>query len=466
MTGVTSPVFVADLTRPASASQSGISGFVFDDSDRDGQFETGEDGLAGRTVRLVDASGQPISLQKGIEPDDYAPNADIRNVIPEVTLSSLGSNTSGVAVYSRGVGTASTGNQVFGSSNSLNNDWKANFRELLINFNSPVTTVSLDSVGDNSSNNAVDYGRLAIYDANNNLLARYTTSALASGQVETMTLSRPVADIAYAIASGHLDTGVRLDNLRFGPEASGATDEFGAYSIPSLEAGSYRVQVQVLAGLQATTPTTQSVALTANSPTAIADFGFVAFVSPWQNQTNRFDVNNDGAVSPIDALLIINDLNAKGSRALTVADATPPFVDVNGDGHVAPIDVLQVINAIEASLSEGEANGLSQPFAVIAAAAPPTAEGEFVPAIAPHDELRFVHRSVRSKTATPVEAARSPRPTYPANSMSDLTKSSRDSRAVEFAMTDDLLDASALEAAIDEFADDVAATWDASRVSG
>ncbi|MBI2480470.1 MAG: hypothetical protein HYV60_18135, partial [Planctomycetia bacterium] len=113
VTGVTSPVFVADLTRPASTSQSGISGFVFGDTDSDGEFETGESGLAGRTVRLVDSSGQPISRQKGIEPDNYAPDAVLNNVLPDVTLMAIGTETSGGTVYARSVGQGSTGNQAF-----------------------------------------------------------------------------------------------------------------------------------------------------------------------------------------------------------------------------------------------------------------------------------------------------------------------------------------------------------------
>jgi VCBS repeat-containing protein len=67
--------------------------------------------------------------------------------------------------------------------------------------------------------------------------------------------------------------------------------------------------------------------------------------SLYQNVTNRFDVNNDGFVSPVDALIVINDINRRGSRPLPPGSFTPPpFIDVNGSGSVEPIDVLQVIN--------------------------------------------------------------------------------------------------------------------------
>jgi hypothetical protein len=38
----------------------------------------------------------------------------------------------------------------------------------------------------------------------------------------------------------------------------------------------------------------------------VEDYRVVISVNPWQNSPIRYDVNNDGGVSPIDALLLIN----------------------------------------------------------------------------------------------------------------------------------------------------------------
>jgi len=78
----------------------------------------------------------------------------------------------------------------------------------------------------------------------------------------------------------------------------------------------------------------------------------------WQNPINRFDVNNDGFVSPIDALLVINYINANIPN-LTLPSPRPigaPFYDVNGDGDATSLDVLQIILEINSqnSLGEGE----------------------------------------------------------------------------------------------------------------
>ncbi|MEZ6086842.1 MAG: dockerin type I domain-containing protein [Pirellulaceae bacterium] len=73
--------------------------------------------------------------------------------------------------------------------------------------------------------------------------------------------------------------------------------------------------------------------------------------SEFQNQDNRFDVNNDGHVSPIDALSVINQLNQTGAMSLageagSAGFSRRSFVDVNGDQFVTPMDALLVINAL------------------------------------------------------------------------------------------------------------------------
>ena len=67
--------------------------------------------------------------------------------------------------------------------------------------------------------------------------------------------------------------------------------------------------------------------------------------APDQSSLHPMDTNNDGFVSPSDALLIINYMNAGGAA---VPPAGAPFLDVNGDGFVAPNDALLVINYLNA----------------------------------------------------------------------------------------------------------------------
>ncbi len=84
------------------------------------------------------------------------------------------------------------------------------------------------------------------------------------------------------------------------------------------------------------------------------------------NPNNPLDVNGDTSITPLDALLVINDLNLNGSRQLVgVPQAalsgssdggsgssggepmSSPKIDVNADGWASPLDALLVINELD-----------------------------------------------------------------------------------------------------------------------
>ncbi|MEM6366100.1 MAG: choice-of-anchor U domain-containing protein, partial [Planctomycetota bacterium] len=80
--------------------------------------------------------------------------------------------------------------------------------------------------------------------------------------------------------------------------------------------------------------------------------------APHQNPLDRFDVTEDGDVTALDALRVINQLNRVGGAM----DLTPPspgeaneFVDVSGDNTVSALDALQVINELN------RRSGLAEP---------------------------------------------------------------------------------------------------------
>ncbi len=78
-----------------------------------------------------------------------------------------------------------------------------------------------------------------------------------------------------------------------------------------------------------------------------------------QNPAQRYDVNNDGIVTVVDALIVINSLNRNDIRELPLDNPQAvqrPFTDVSGDGVVTSIDALQVINFLGVAHSkiEGE----------------------------------------------------------------------------------------------------------------
>lgn len=61
------------------------------------------------------------------------------------------------------------------------------------------------------------------------------------------------------------------------------------------------------------------------------------------------DVDADGVVAPIDALIVINRLNRGDDPNLCAASASgevAALVDVNGDGWLTPIDALRIVNEL------------------------------------------------------------------------------------------------------------------------
>jgi hypothetical protein len=94
----------------------------------------------------------------------------------------------------------------------------------------------------------------------------------------------------------------------------------------------------------------------------VEDYAVPVQSNPWRNSAVPMDVSGDNIISPIDVLLLINNININGSRVLPLpsnGDSPPPFLDVNGDGSLTAVgDVLPVINFLNSNASaEGEFGG-------------------------------------------------------------------------------------------------------------
>jgi hypothetical protein len=86
---------------------------------------------------------------------------------------------------------------------------------------------------------------------------------------------------------------------------------------------------------------------TADNATESEDFSVaITPAFPWHNYDLPLDVNGDNAVSPIDVLIIIQEINRNGSYELPTprSELVPPFYDVDRDGWITPSDALRIIN--------------------------------------------------------------------------------------------------------------------------
>jgi hypothetical protein len=77
----------------------------------------------------------------------------------------------------------------------------------------------------------------------------------------------------------------------------------------------------------------------------------------WTNPLLPYDVDADRTVSPLDVLVLINDLNRNGTHELPLvpdnSDPPPPYLDPDDDGTVSPLDALVVINYLNSRSGSG-----------------------------------------------------------------------------------------------------------------
>jgi len=360
--GITSNIFSATLGQIRdTASVPGIQGFVWNDQNRDGLWQSTELAIADARVRLVDTARQPIVLQTKIEPDSFQDGTIATNQ-NGILVTVIGEDADGtIGVFSDAA--ATTGTKVFrpfsGAQLAYVDSFRGNALQLKVTLPQPTTSVKIDAVAGND--NAI--ARLDAYDSNGKVIRRFQSVVLNNGGKVTMQVTSDVANIAYVIARGINNSKIKLDNLVVGPATETTTAANGSYALPGIPTGTYQVQL--------TPPTTsyeivqpgtglRNVSVVFGTPNTHVDFTLAASISPWQNQMNRFDVNNDGLISALDVLVIINEINRNEARPLDGSGLTPiPYYDVDGNRSIEAIDVLIVINYIN---SNPEGEGEATPF--------------------------------------------------------------------------------------------------------
>jgi len=85
---------------------------------------------------------------------------------------------------------------------------------------------------------------------------------------------------------------------------------------------------------------------------------------PWQNAVRPENVDNHDGVTPRDALILINELNARGPRNLPPTPngmgVSPPYLDVSGDNAITASDVLEVIKYLNRQAAGGNRELIKQ----------------------------------------------------------------------------------------------------------
>ncbi len=358
---ISSNVFAAPLTVNRTTTPApGIQGLVWDDRNRDGQWQSSELPVAGARIQLVDVNRAPITFHAKIEPDDF-PSGTIAANQNGVLIEAIGTDSNGsIGVFEDP--DATTGKKVFHPFSTAEIAFSNSFRgtqlQLRTSFTQSKSNVSIDVVAVNDGTVA----RLDAYNADGKVIHRYQSPSLNAGGKITMQVISENADIAYVIALGMNNARIKLDNLIIGPATVTTTLSNGSYSLLGIPAGNYQVEITPpSSSYEAVLPASGLRSSAVVMGTAGPNVNFTLALASWQNPTNQHDVNNDGLISALDVLVIINEINRNGARPLGGSDLIPPpFYDVNGNQNLEALDALIVINYINANPGNGE--GEATPF--------------------------------------------------------------------------------------------------------
>ena len=218
--------------------------------------------------------------------------------------------------------------------------------------------------GSASINVGVDAVDDALFDGSQIVILTATSAGYEAGTVSlTVTDYQPLSLVLQSNEINEEDPALRTTqaevSIRSPAPAGGLTLQITAsepnqLTIPAtvvIPAGSLSAPFPVSAVDDFAPQGRRSVRITASGNGVIATAVDIVITDNdpayWTNPINPFDVNNNGDVDPLDVLIIINEINRNGTRALNPNfDLALPFVDPNRNGSIDPLDVLVVINEI------------------------------------------------------------------------------------------------------------------------
>jgi hypothetical protein len=344
--GITSNVFLGQIGPvPDVTTDVGIHGFLWEDSNQNGQWSRNEFGLSGVTIAVVGNNDQPLPLQDKLEPDDFPPGeietdqAGFRvDVIGDLTNSRVAVGTDALA---------SSGQRIFkpvAGNGTILDVFRDDDQQLRVRFDTATSFASIDAIAfiDNTD------VRLEAFDADGKLLVRSERKGMIAGQKQVLEVGLQQNNISYVIARAFGGSSVKFDRFLYGSSSTAVTASDGSYRFPYLPVDNYRLKVIGLPNDSTNTSPAngiQNVQLTAGATVKHVDFGVHLAQSPWKNPRDQNDVDNSGVVTPLDVLVLINEINARGARNLDGSGLSfPPYYDPNGDRALSSLDVLQIIN--------------------------------------------------------------------------------------------------------------------------
>ena len=317
----------------------GVRGTMGQDLNEDGKL-TSSDYLASGVQVFADSNGNGFrdNLQKEVVAIDYPQGTELTNRFPNATLTVAATNGENIGHVVR---TRSTFDNDFNVITVLSSEgipWFDTSDKLKVLFYHEADSVSVEAIAAESLRSS--FGRIEIYDRNDQLLGFAQTNALRGLQRETISIQRPQADIKYALIFTNQEIfdsspfGM-FDRLRYTyPEFQTYSDSEGKYGIEELSPGSYTVFADGSAAAHIPIGNTyHNIFISKNEHLLNADFGFRKNLAPVV-ETIRLEIPENPLLNSVVGAIAASDSDPGQSLSYSFVGNSGPFLIDSATGAI------------------------------------------------------------------------------------------------------------------------------------
>lgn len=296
---------------------------------------------SGRWAVVGQSDAVPVGTVVNADPDEFPDGLSLTNAFAGVTLTEdLFGLT--VSAYSNFGIVPPTAPRVFGSG-PFDYGWGQTYAVLRATFDTPTSFVSIDVGSDDSS----DVSVLRAYSAGGVLLQEVFSAALTTGQAQTLSITRPTADIAYITASGAGGDITILDHLRFGQEREGDPD-VDEYTVDLTGAAGERIDI-VLRGVDGVDLSESVLELIGPDGTTVIATGSTLFAGSGVSNQDVAILGHEVAEAGIYTVRVTNSV--PGQYSLVVTRNLVFDTELESTGPARSLDeVAGAVGALDATL--------------------------------------------------------------------------------------------------------------------
>jgi hypothetical protein len=309
----------------------GFTGQALLDTDRNGVLDSNDMPLGNVSV-FADRNDNGVRDSTTIDVIAAQQTLDVElaNTFPNATLTVANSNNKNIGFKVKAQATNDNAGNSIRVLASEGIPWFDDSDRLKVMFYREANSVSIEAIA--AETLTVSFGRIDIYDKDDNLLGTRSTNPLIGTARQTIGFTRPSADIKYAII--YTDNNVpnsspfgKFDKLRYSyPEFQTTTGPDGKFRVDEIPTGTYRLTVSNYPGNlipitpNSTAPLTVSRFEHLNNVT----FGYKDNLPP-EILSTQFNIPENPAVNSVVATVLASDPDAGQSLTYRFTSNSGPF---------------------------------------------------------------------------------------------------------------------------------------------